>query len=189
MSVTNPHANQTVEFGLMAQESVHQAAALFRSVFSDAESDEEGSIVENVVRQLGQEIGGLDVVGYEARVSHDMVGAIFFSRMTFDKALRAFLLAPVVVATSHQGRGIGQSLIQHGLDEMAASGVQFVATYGDPAFYSKVGFRSIAEHAVRPPFKLTQPEGWLGQSLEGNEPGIYSGRFTCVGAFSDASLW
>lgn len=179
----------TVEFSRILPESVAEARILFRNVFSQSESEEEGVLVERVVHELTDELDKEAVVGFGAWVSGGLIGAIFFSRMTFEHGLQAFLLAPVGVETNHQGRGIGQALIQHGLNKMKRSGVQFVATYGDPSFYSRVGFESLPEQLVQPPFVLSQPEGWLGQSLEGRDMKTYSGRFTCVQAFNNASLW
>ena len=179
----------TVEYGRIPPESSADAAILFRNVFSDSESDEEGALVESIVHQLTDIMDGGTVVGYGARVPSGLIGAIFFSRMNFQNRQKAFLMAPVAVHTEHQGKRIGQSLIRHGLSELKLAGVQFVATYGDPAFYSRVGFESISEQAIQPPFPLSQPEGWLGQSLEGHDLKTYSGRFACVEAYNKASLW
>jgi predicted N-acetyltransferase YhbS len=99
------------------------------------------------------------------------------------------MLAPVAVHSDFQGQGIGQALIKFGLKELGHAGVQFVLTYGDPAFYSRVGFRHISDEAVRPPFQLSQPEGWLGLSL-GNDPiAALSGTCSCVSPFCDAAYW
>ncbi|MCG5517084.1 MULTISPECIES: hypothetical protein [unclassified Ectothiorhodospira] len=40
-----------------------------------------------------------------------------------------------------------------------------VLTYGDPNYYSRIGFKPITEALAPAPFTLKQPEGWLGQSL------------------------
>ncbi len=181
--------NSNVEYGRIFAESATEATVLFRTVFSDSEGEEAGALIGGVVRELTDEVTGQDVLGYGARFSDSLLGAIFFSRMRFERRLKAFLMAPVAVHTNHQGRGIGQQLIQFGLAEQARSGVQFVATYGDPAFYTRVGFESISEQVIQPPFALSQPEGWLGLSLEGRGLETYSGRFTCVKAFNNAALW
>ncbi|CAD7778098.1 MAG: hypothetical protein KIIPBIDF_00975 [Candidatus Methanoperedenaceae archaeon GB50] len=46
------------------------------------------------------------------------------------------MLAPVAVSTEHQRKGIGQALINYGLDELKKRSVSIVVTYGDPSFYS-----------------------------------------------------
>jgi len=60
--------------------------------------------------------------------------------LTFESEVNAFLLGPVAIHTSYQGKGIGQKLINFGLNTLKENGVELAFTYGDPNFYSKVGF-------------------------------------------------
>lgn len=162
---------------------------LFVAVFSSSYDEQEGALVGRLVKAL---IGGTDsehLYGFSAVDQRRIVGAILFSRLTFDRPLEAFILAPVAVRGDHQGLGVGQALISHGLREMAREGVDFVVTYGDPAFYSKVGFRPISQDVVRPPHELSQPEGWLGQSLSDIALETVSGRCSCVKALDDPAYW
>jgi predicted N-acetyltransferase YhbS len=117
------------------------------------------------------------------------VGSIFFTRLSFDILLDAFLLSPVAVHTDHQGKGVGQRLIGFGIDQLKKKGVKLVFTYGDPNFYSKVGFRHISEDIVKAPFKLAQPEGWLCQSLDDGEIASLSGSLRCVKALNNPEYW
>jgi predicted N-acetyltransferase YhbS len=112
-----------------------------------------------------------------------------FTRLTFDAPVEAFLLAPVAVHTQHQGQGVGQRLINFGIDQLRAQGVNLVFTYGDPAFYSRVGFEQLAQDTARAPFELTQPEGWLCRSLDGSEVQPLAGRARCVEAFNRPEYW
>lgn len=68
-------------------------------------------------------------------------------------------------------------------------GVGLVFTYGDPSFYAKVGFKQISDSLVIPPFKLSQPEGWLALSLNGKPIKAVQGRTKCVEAFADDTYW
>lgn len=78
---------------------------------------------------------------------------------------RAFILSPVAVSTDVQGKGVGQALIRYGLDHLKSLGVELVFTYGDPGYYSKVGFEQITEAIVKAPWPLSQPIGWLALAL------------------------
>lgn len=186
---------------------------LFAAVFSYAEGEEEGTLIGRLARELMTSTADDDIHVFVAvadrgdgsvpvddrSVAVDdeaadvdrgkIVGAVILSRLTFDPPLTAFILAPVAVHHERQGRGIGQALITHGLQELKAQGVRFVATYGDPAFYSKVGFRPIAADVIQPPYRLSQPEGWLGQSLTDAPLGSISGRCACVKALDDPVYW
>ncbi|MEZ4832428.1 MAG: N-acetyltransferase [Caldilineaceae bacterium] len=125
---------------------------------------------------------------FVAEENGQLLGSIFFSRLFFDDNVVAFLLAPVAVHSDHQGKGIGQALINYGLRELREAGVDIVLTYGDP-HYGKVGFRQISPEAVVAPFVLSYPEGWLGQSLLDEPTEMPSGRCTCVEAFNNSAYW
>jgi len=99
------------------------------------------------------------------------------------------MLAPVAVNTEHQGKGIGQALINYGLTEIKNRSVAVVVTYGDPSFYTKLGFQPLSENVIQAPLKLSMPEGWLGQSLiEGTIPTVNE-RPKCVKEFNNPVYW
>jgi len=99
------------------------------------------------------------------------------------------MLAPVAVSTEHQGKGVGQALIKYGLNELKNRSVAVAITYGDPSFYSKVGFRSLPEIVIQAPLRLSMPEGWLGQSLTEQPIPTINERPTCVKEFNDPAYW
>ena len=82
-----------------------------------------------------------------------------------------------------------QKLINFGINRLKENGVRLVFTYGDPDFYSKVGFNIITEKIAKAPLKLTQPEGWLGQSLVSDEIEPIAGNSYCVEAFNKPEYW
>ncbi|CAM3494687.1 GNAT family N-acetyltransferase [Halomonas lysinitropha] len=163
--------------------------ALFVTTFSHSEGPAEGEVVGRLVRHLMVDTDPRDVLGFVAMEKGRVVAGIFFSRLTFDAPVEAFLLSPVGVRPDHQGRGIGQRLIRFGLERLKERGVTRVFTYGDPAFYSRVGFTPVAESRVSAPFRLSQPEGWLGQGLNGHEMTVLAGVPCCVTAFGDPAYW
>lgn len=99
------------------------------------------------------------------------------------------MLAPVAVSTDYQGKGVGQALINYGLSELKNRSATVAVTYGDPSFYSKVGFQTLSENVVQAPLTLSMPEGWLGQSLTGEPIPIINERPTCVKEFDDSGYW
>jgi len=162
---------------------------LFVSVFSESEGEQEGALIGKLVREMIATTDSRDLYGFVAFDGTLIVGAIFFSRLSFETDVDVFILAPVAVRSDYQGMGIGQALITHGLREMQRRGVSYVTTYGDPSFYSKVGFQPISHNEIAPPLELSQPEGWLGQSLAGNVIETIPGRCTCVRALDNPAYW
>jgi len=163
--------------------------SLFRSVFTESEGEQEGDLVGDLARELMATTDSKDLYGFVAVEGEQIVGAVFFSRLTFETDVDAFILAPVAVRTDRQSKGIGQELIRHGLRGLEKQEIRFVATYGDPAYYSKVSFRPISQDAIRAPFELSQPEGWLGQSLTGAPVEEMLGECKCVAALNDPVYW
>ena len=163
---------------------------LFSSTFTASEGAEEGALIGDLVRNL---LGGTaedDLFVFTAQEAGVLVGGIVFSRLTYDQDDRTvFLLAPVAVATGHQGQGVGQRLLNHGLAALRDAGVDIAVTYGDPNYYSKVGFAPITEAFAPAPFKLNHPEGWLGQSLTNREMTPLKGPSRCVEALNDPAFW
>lgn len=162
---------------------------LFRTVFADSEGESEGEAIGRLAENLLETTAKRDLFNFVADDGGDLIGSIFLTRLGFEDALEAFLLAPVAVQTAHQGQGVGQALIGHGLKVLQDQGVSVAMTYGDPSFYAKVGFRAVSPDAIQAPFALSQPEGWLGQSLVGNPIETLSGRVTCVEALRNARYW
>ncbi|TNF34849.1 MAG: N-acetyltransferase [Gammaproteobacteria bacterium] len=164
--------------------------ALFTDVFSASEGDAEGRRIGQLVSALVAGTPPQDLLGYVARAADgNIVGCIFFSRFWVPDGQTAFLLSPVAIATPVQGTGIGQQLIRYGLQQLASLGVALVFTYGDPAFYGKTGFMPISEQIVAAPCAMSQPEGWLAQSLDGRPVAPMHGATRCVDALADPQYW
>jgi predicted N-acetyltransferase YhbS len=72
---------------------------------------------------------------------------------------------------------------------MKERGVRTVVTYGDPAFYAKVGFEPVSQDTIPPPLDLSQPEGWLARSLTQDPIEPLPGPSSCVEAFGDPAYW
>ena len=162
---------------------------LFINVFSASENEEEGHITGNLVSNIIETTEPQDLIGFVASSSDTVIGCIFFSRFVVPNNQTAFMLSPVAIATNEQGKSIGQKLIRHGLNHLKSMNTDLVFTYGDPNYYSKVGFRPISENVVSALFKLSQPEGWLAQSLDGGAINPMQGATTCVEAFNDPAIW
>ncbi|HNW41607.1 MAG TPA: N-acetyltransferase, partial [Opitutaceae bacterium] len=130
-----------------------------------------------------------EIICFGVYENKTLVGSIFFTRLQFSKPIQVFMLAPVAVCTEYQGKGIGQALINYGLNELKKRAVNVAVTYGDPSFYSKVGFQALPENVIQAPLKLSMPFGWLGQSLTGESISTINERPVCVKEFNDPVYW
>ncbi|WP_440876652.1 GNAT family N-acetyltransferase [Thalassotalea sp. PLHSN55] len=126
---------------------------------------------------------------FTAHPQSELVGAIFFSKITLANQKSAFILSPVAVATNHQKQGIAQQLIRFGIEQLTQDGVEILFTYGDPNYYNKVGFEPIDESIIKAPQPLSFPHGWLAQSLNHEPIAKINEPAKCVSALDDPKYW
>ena len=165
-------------------------AELVRRTFAASEGAEEGALIGDLAHRLLETTPAGDIRVVAAEDGGDFVGGAIFTRLRYPEDARSvFLLSPVAVAPGRQGAGLGQAMLRHGLDALRAEGVDAAVTYGDPAYYARVGFAPIAATDARPPQPLSQPEGWIGQSLTGAPFRPLAGPSTCAAALDDPAYW
>jgi len=162
---------------------------LFRDAFTQSEGEAEGRMIGALARALLDTTPSEDLRVYLAEEGDELVGAIIVTRLTFEDPIEAFIVAPVATHPDWQRRGIAQGLLRCGINDLRKAGVQLLMTYGDPAFYGKVGFKPVSPDAIQPPCDLSQPIGWIGQSLTGGELPKLDGRCSCVEALADQRYW
>ena len=162
---------------------------LYTRTFTASEGKIEGKSVGTLVGDLTTTTAKDDLYGFVALENEKIVGCIFFSRLTFNNDINAFMLSPVAVSTKNQGKGIGQQLINYGIEHLKEEGVQLLTTYGDPYYYIKVGFNPVSTQVLIPPFKLSMSEGWLAQSLTDSKIEAIEEQAVCVPAFNNEKLW
>jgi putative acetyltransferase len=174
---------------MLNKNNQNELTNLFTSVFGLSEGEKEGELIGNLVSKLSAEIDNQEIICVGSCEGDVIIGSIFFTRLDFRELIDVYLLAPVAVRKEYQRMGVGQALINFGLNELKNRSVSVVITYGDPSYYSKVGFQSLSENLIQAPFKLLMPEGWLGQSLTEEPIPMIKEPPACVEAFNDPVFW
>jgi predicted N-acetyltransferase YhbS len=174
---------------VLDKSSQKEVTELFTSVFTSSEGEEEGKLIGNLASELSSNVDNEEIICFGIYESKSLIGSIFFTRLRFNEPILVYMLAPVAVSTKHQGKGIGQVLINSGLNALKMRSVSIAVTYGDPSFYSKAGFQPLSEGVIMAPQKLSMPEGWLGCSLTGEQIPTINGRPICVKEFNDPNYW
>ncbi|HIK44151.1 MAG TPA: N-acetyltransferase [Leptolyngbyaceae cyanobacterium M65_K2018_010] len=99
---------------------------------------------EHLIVAALRETGAL-AISRVAEVEGEVVGHIAFSEARLGADGPGwFLLGPVAVRPDHQGQGVGRALIEAGLAELHLRGARGCVLVGDPGFYNRFGFRSVA---------------------------------------------
>ncbi|WP_424928819.1 GNAT family N-acetyltransferase [Amaricoccus tamworthensis] len=162
---------------------------VFTETFTASEGPDEGRAVGTLAANLMKTTPPEDLHVFTAHNGDGLTACIMFSRLTYPEDTRTvFILSPVAVRPDHQKTGIGTKLITHGLDTLRRNGTDYVTTYGDPDYYIRTGFRQITTDFAAPPLPLSQPIGWLGQSLTGSGDPL-AGPSRCVPALNRPELW
>jgi predicted N-acetyltransferase YhbS len=176
-------------YRLLDPERTSELPPFFSRVFADSEGEKEGELIGALVRNLVTETPVADVRMVVAVQDGDLVGALLLTRLTTPKERDLFLMAPVAVKTEAQGKGIGQGLIRFSRQLLMAEGIRLLITYGDPSFYGKGGFVPVTVDQIPAPFTLSQPQGWLAQTLDGGPVPTLEWPAVCVEAFMDPQFW
>jgi predicted N-acetyltransferase YhbS len=167
-----------------------EIADLFTQTFTASEGEEEGRLIGDLAQNLLSSTPADDLIVFLASRDTTLLGCIIFSRMRYAQdQRRVFILSPVAVRTDHQGQGVGQNLLHHGLQAIRDVGVDVALTYGDPRYYAKVGFQQISTQIAAPPHVLSHAAGWLGQSLTDQPLTPLLGSSQCVSALDDPAYW
>lgn len=114
-------------------------ADLITAAFEAAEhsSGTEAKIVE------GLRAAGALTRSLVAERDGEIVGHAAFSAVTIDGSDHGwFGLGPVAVAPHCPQQGIGEALIREGLDDLRKHGANGCVVLGDPAYYTRFGFKA-----------------------------------------------
>ena len=167
-----------------------QIIDVFYNSFSTSEGESEGALISSLVEHLLENTPELDIFIFAALRRDTVIGCAIFSRLTYsDDARNVFILSPMAVHPDHQNNGIGQTLLRESIAVLKDHGIDILMTYGDPSFYGKIGFLPVTEQVAPPPFPLSMPIGWIGQSLHGAEIALLQGSCTCVSALKNPAIW
>jgi len=120
------------------EERSNDIEAIYRVHDSAFESSAEAQLVD-LLRSRGKL-----TISLVAEDGEQIVGHILFSPVSIDPPARGWLalgLAPVGVIPERQRQGAGKALIHEGLERCKARGIHLVVVLGDPAYYTKFGFK------------------------------------------------
>ena len=160
-----------------------------KNIHLQAFDDSEAALVADVAASLLLEKSA-KTISLLAIENDEIIGHVAFSPVYLDGADEhfAYILAPLAVLPGQQNKRVGSALVQHGLDIISSSGAYMVFVYGDPAYYSRFGFKVGLAKGFSPSHRLSYPEGWLALNL-GTADFLQGGKIRCVDSLDDPELW
>ncbi|NTS78006.1 N-acetyltransferase [Catenovulum sp. SM1970] len=171
------------------KEQLSNICQVFNASFSASEGENEGQVIAQFTEQMLTTTDEDQLYCFVAQQDQQLVGGVLFSELKFNDSIKAFILSPMAIHPDFQRQGIGQKLIAFALEQLKADGVELVITYGDPNYYTKVGFKPVTEAQIKAPLPLSFPHGWIAQSLIGNTLPSIKEKPVCVAALNQAQLW
>ncbi len=148
----------------------------------------EGPVIARLVTELLEHPSAQPLLSLVAEQDANICGHALFTAVRIDgRACKGFILAPLAVAPDCQRKGTGKALIDHGSDELAARGADFVLVLGDPNYYARAGFT--ATHNMHAPYELRYPEAWMARELAAGALAKVAGTATCAAPLMQPQHW
>jgi len=139
----------------------------------------------DLIRQTDLYVPELSLVAVEG---DHVVGHVMFSYVTLEAPtgdIRILDLAPLAVHPSHQNRGIGTALTEHGLGLIEKRSEPLVLVEGIPSYYPRFGFERASLHGITPPSAKIPEDAFMVKVFANYDP-KYRGRVRYPSAFYSA---
>lgn len=162
-------------------------SAIYRSAFAEGESE----LIARLAIELLDESSTPETVSLLAESGASVVGHVAFSPVGIEgnAHCQGYILAPLAVQADFQQQGFGSALVEYGMQQLAAKGVNVVLVYGDPKYYTRFGFDADSVRNYTAPYTLEYPFAWqaavLNQCLLKKTPAAIS----CVSSLNNPELW
>lgn len=170
--------------GLEIRESVAADAPGLERLYPAAFPDED---LVPLLRDLLAE--GQSVLSLVAESDGKLAGHVIFTECGLAGEARPLgLLGPLAVEPARQKQGIGSALVREGFERMRRRGATRICVLGDPAYYSRCGFRP--EYAIETPCAIPDEwrDAWQSLDLENGKPAA-SGRLIVPQVWLRPELW
>ncbi|MEW6077200.1 MAG: N-acetyltransferase [Thermodesulfobacteriota bacterium] len=153
--------------------------------------ESESGLVAKLAVDLLAEKTTPQIISLVAETDDAIVGHIAFSPVMIEDNERflGYILAPLGVSPDYQKCRFGSKLIEFGMRQLSAMGVNVVFVYGDPKYYSRFGFSVEAARDFTAPYKLQYPFGWQAILLKECEIEDLPATITCVTSLRYPELW
>ena len=169
---------------LEIRKSLPGDANRIEQLYLDAFPDEDLLSLVSELQDLEQSV--ISLVGLR---ENEIVGHIIFTfcRIEGEKD-KVALLGPLAVTPVLQKQGIGSALVQTGFNKLKNSKIGYVFVLGDPAYYSRFGFK--AEDKVATPYPLPPEwrEAWQSIKLPDAEA-PHEGELIVPEPWRQIALW
>ena len=163
-------------------------------VHNQAFGKEKGPVIARLVDDLLDDETAQPILSLVAVENATIVGHILYTKATItqtESSLSARILAPLAIRPEAQKNGIGTELVNAGLKQLKASGVEVVFVLGHPGYYPRCGFVPAGELGFEAPHHIPEEHAaaWMIQELNGNAVGRIKGVVQCSKVLNQPQHW
>ena len=170
--------------------TTHDGDAI-RQLYWSAFPEEENESVATLAVELLAENSALPIISLVAEMDGAVVGHVAFSPIKIENqaTIQAYILAPLAVRPDCQKQRIGSALVEYGMQQLSALGVDLIFVYGAPEYYGRFGFSAEAAQGFSAPYPHQYPFGWQAIAINDRAVDNRPHAMQCVQALCKASLW
>ena len=132
------------------------------------------------LRKVPAFVEELDFVARDLDEDNKIVGNIVYSEAKIidiqNHEYTVLCLGPLSVLPSHQGNGIGSSLVNKSLQKAESLGYKAVLLFGDPEYYRRFGFESAKKYDITTS-QGKNPDAFMVLELQDNSLVGIQGKF------------
>ncbi|MEL7225746.1 MAG: N-acetyltransferase [Cyanobacteria bacterium J06576_12] len=150
-----------------------QVFELIEAAFAEVEYSDQSE--HHLVKRLRKSDAFIPELSLVAEKGGELVGHILLTRIAIvngEQRSPSLALAPVSVLPTHQGQGIGGTLIKEAHKRAQALGHGSVILLGHADYYPRFGYRPTAEFGIRLPFAVPAENCMLVELQTGALAGI-----------------
>ena len=156
---------------------------LHLAAFGEAEGEE----VSMLARELLCDPSAEPVLSLVAEQGDELLGNVLFTAVRIgdgNDSVTGQILAPLGVAPSAQGTGIGGRLVRAGLERLGAAGIGLVFVLGHPGYYPRFGFEPAGRLGLQAPYPIPEEhaDAWMVLELGEGNLGRVHGTVHCCDA-------
>jgi len=129
-----------------------------------------------------------------AFINDQPAGHILFTKarlLNSSREIAVSFLAPLAVVPKFQRQGVGDSLVNQGLELLSKSGVELVFVVGHPSYYLRHGFAPAGKRGFETPYPIPKihANAWMVKALRPDVIGSFSGKVVCSDTLNKPELW
>ena len=163
-------------------------------IHNHAFGKDKGPVIAKLVNDLLNDETAMPILSLVAVENDKLVGHILFTKAVVtksEKSISAQILAPLAILPDKQKKGIGEKLINKGLQILKESGTELVFVLGHPTYYPRCGFIPAGKQGFEAPYPIPEEhaEAWMIQELSGDVLKKYSGKVQCSKILNEPQHW